>query len=62
MFACAGRGEGLYQEANFDSNLFHRYLGPLPLSGFFCGGEIGPVGNTTFLHGFTSVFGICRQP
>jgi hypothetical protein len=23
---------------------------------------IGPVGNTAFLHGFTSVFGICRQP
>ncbi|MEB3290641.1 MAG: FIST N-terminal domain-containing protein [Leptolyngbya sp.] len=62
MFACMGRGEGLYQAANFDSALFQQYLGPVPLGGFFCGGEIGPVGNTTFLHGFTSVFGICRQP
>ncbi len=62
MFACVGRGEGLYQEANFDSGLFRHYLGAVPLSGFFCGGEIGPVGKTTFLHGFTSVFGICRQP
>lgn len=62
MFACNGRGTGLYQEANFDSGLLHHHLGPLSLSGFFCGGEIGPVGNTTFLHGFTSVFGICRQP
>lgn len=62
MFACMGRGEGLYQSANFDSGLFQQYLGPVPLGGFFCGGEIGPVGKTTFLHGFTSVFGICRQP
>lgn len=62
MFACMGRGEGLYQSPNFDSGLLQQYLGPVPLGGFFCGGEIGPVGNTTFLHGFTSVFGICRQP
>ncbi|TVQ11274.1 MAG: hypothetical protein EA368_05860 [Leptolyngbya sp. DLM2.Bin27] len=62
MFACMGRGQGLYDQANFDSGLFAQYLPGLPLGGFFCGGEIGPVGQTTFLHGFTSVFGICRQP
>lgn len=60
MFACLGRGEGLYQEANFDSGLFQHHLNGVPLSGFFCGGEIGPVGETTFLHGYTSVFAICR--
>ncbi len=60
MFACMGRGEGLYDEPHFDSHLFNRYLEAVPLSGFFCGGEIGPVGGTTFLHGYTSVFGICR--
>lgn len=62
MFSCLGRGEGLYGESNFDSRLFHRYSGLVPLSGFFCNGEIGPVGGTTFLHGYTSVFGIFRQP
>lgn len=62
LFACNGRGKGLYDEPNFDSGLFEQYIGPLPLSGFFCNGEIGPVGATTFLHGFTSVFGICCQP
>jgi len=62
MFACTGRGEGLYGEPNFDSHLFHRYFPAVPLSGFFCNGEIGPVGGSTFLHGFTSVFGIIRQP
>ncbi len=62
LFSCTGRGEGLYDAPNFDSDLFEQYLGPLPISGFFCNGEIGPVGATTFLHGFTSVFGICSQP
>jgi small ligand-binding sensory domain FIST len=61
MFSCLGRGEGLYGEPNFDSRLFGRYLNHIPLSGFFCNGEIGPVGGNTFLHGYTSVFAICRQ-
>lgn len=60
MFSCMGRGEGLYDQPNFDSQLFTQHIGA-PLSGFFCNGEIGPVGGTTFLHGYTSVFGICRQ-
>jgi small ligand-binding sensory domain FIST len=60
MFACLGRGEGLYGEPDFDSHLFSLYLKQIPLSGFFCNGEIGPVGGSTFLHGYTSVFGICR--
>jgi small ligand-binding sensory domain FIST len=60
MFSCLGRGEGLYGKANFDSQLFRRYLNDIPIGGFFCGGEIGPVAGSTFLHGYTSVFGICR--
>ncbi len=62
MFSCLGRGERLYGKPNFDSSLFNRYVKNVPLSGFFCNGEIGPVGGNTFLHGYTSVFGICRQP
>ncbi|MBE9034683.1 FIST signal transduction protein [aff. Roholtiella sp. LEGE 12411] len=61
MFACLGRGEGLYGKPNFDSELFRRYLQDIPVGGFFCGGEIGPVGGRTFLHAYTSAFGICRQ-
>ncbi|WP_088240779.1 FIST signal transduction protein [Calothrix rhizosoleniae] len=60
MFSCLGRGEGLYGKPNFDSDLFQRYFHNIPLGGFFCGGEIGPVGGNTFLHGYTSVFAICR--
>ncbi len=60
MFSCMGRGERLYGKPNFDSSVFRKYMGDIPLSGFFCSGEIGPVGDTTFLHGYTSVFGIFR--
>ncbi len=62
MFSCLGRGERLYGKPNFDSELFRRYLNNIPLGGFFCNGEIGPVGGRTFLHGYTSAFGIFRQP
>jgi small ligand-binding sensory domain FIST len=61
MFSCLGRGKGLYGKPDFDSQLFGRYLSNIQLSGFFCNGEIGPVGGSTFLHGYTSVFGICRS-
>ncbi|MEM9485115.1 MAG: FIST N-terminal domain-containing protein [Cyanobacteria bacterium P01_F01_bin.116] len=60
LFACSGRGTSLFDEPNCDSGLFNQHFGPVPLGGFFCNGEIGPVAKTTFLHGFTSVFGICR--
>lgn len=60
MFSCLGRGEGLYGKPDFDSQLFHRYMNHIHLCGFFCNGEIGPVSGSTFLHGYTSVFGICR--
>ncbi|MGB3492659.1 MAG: FIST N-terminal domain-containing protein [Elainellaceae cyanobacterium] len=62
MFSCMGRGEYLYKQANFDSGVLSRYFQHLPVGGFFCNGEIGPVGGTTFIHGYTSVFGIVRQP
>lgn len=60
LFSCLGRGEHLYGVPNHDSDCFKDYLGPVPLAGFFCNGEIGPVGGTTFLHGYTSSFGIFR--
>jgi small ligand-binding sensory domain FIST len=29
-----------------------------PLAGFFCAGEIGPVGGRAFLHGFTATLAL----
>lgn len=60
LFSCLGRGEHLYGIPNHDSDCFQDYMGPIPLAGFFCNGEIGPVGGTTFLHGYTSAFGLFR--
>ncbi len=60
LFSCMGRGASLYGEPDFDTRLFQGRLGAIPLGGFFCNGEIGAVGQTTFLHGYTSCFGIFR--
>jgi small ligand-binding sensory domain FIST len=54
VFSCNGRGLGLFKEHNHDIRLIQQYLGPVPAAGFFCAGEIGPVGGTNFLHGFTN--------
>lgn len=60
LFSCLGRGQYLYGIPNHDSDCFREYVGEIPLGGFFCNGEIGPVGGSTFLHGYTSSFGIFR--
>jgi small ligand-binding sensory domain FIST len=60
LFSCLGRGSYLYGRADHDTNMFLEKVGTMPLTGFFCNGEIGPVGGSTFLHGYTSSFGIFR--
>jgi small ligand-binding sensory domain FIST len=60
LFSCVGRGEHLFGKADHDTGLFRDRIGAVPLGGFFCNGEIGPVGGTTFLHGYTSAFGLFR--
>lgn len=60
LFSCLGRGEQLYGAPDHDSAAFRRRLGPVPLGGFFCNGEIGPVQGRTHLHGYTSAFGLFR--
>ena len=61
LFSCLGRGQFLYGRPDHDTDLLRRYLGDVPLGGFFCNGEIGPVHGTTFLHGYTSAFGLFRS-
>ncbi len=61
MFACLGRGANLYGRSGFDSEAFQARFGDVPLGGFFCNGEIGPVGSTTYLHGYTSSFALLRE-
>jgi small ligand-binding sensory domain FIST len=58
LFACMGRGKDLYGEPDVDAKLFQKRFGAVPLGGFFCNGEIGPVNGSTYLHGYTSCFGL----
>ena len=60
LFSCLGRGSYLYGRADHDTDMFRDKLGPMPLTGFFCNGEIGQVGGSTYLHGYTSSFGVFR--
>jgi small ligand-binding sensory domain FIST len=54
LFACNGRGTGLFGSPDHDARTVRELLGPLPLAGLFCNGEIGPVGASTYIHGFTA--------
>ena len=54
LFACNGRGAGLFGAPDHDARAVRERLGPVPLAGLFCNGEIGPVGAATFVHGFTA--------
>ncbi len=60
LFSCVGRGVDLYHEPDHDSRAFRNHMGDVPLGGFFCSGEIGPIGGDTYIHGYTSSFGIFR--
>jgi small ligand-binding sensory domain FIST len=61
LFSCLGRGSGLYGEADVETRAFERALPRVPLAGFFCNGEIGPVRGRSFLHGYTSAFALFRR-
>jgi small ligand-binding sensory domain FIST len=54
LCSCNGRGAGLFGAPDHDAQGVVREFGPVPLAGFFCNGEIGPIGGKAFLHGFTA--------
>ena len=54
LWSCNGRGVGLFGGPDHDAKAVAEILGSIPLAGFFCNGEIGPVGSKNFLHGFTA--------
>jgi small ligand-binding sensory domain FIST len=54
LCTCNGRGSRLFKESGHDARRVHEALGDVALAGFFCNGEIGPVGERSLLHGFTA--------
>ena len=58
LFVCNGRGRGLFGVSNHDAGIVAETFGSCPTAGLFCNGEIGPVGNRSFLHGYTAAAAI----
>jgi small ligand-binding sensory domain FIST len=54
LCSCNGRGLGLFGRPNHDARCVQDQFGPIGVAGFFCNGEIGPIGEKNFLHGFTA--------
>ena len=54
LVSCCGRGKNFYGHPHHDVHLIQGIKGPLPLTGFFANGEIGPVGQKNYVHGYTS--------
>jgi small ligand-binding sensory domain FIST len=62
LFTCNGRGTNMFPEPDHDARIVAETLGTQALAGFFCGGEIGPVGGKAFLHGFTATLAVFLEP
>jgi small ligand-binding sensory domain FIST len=57
LFTCNGRGSNMFEVPDHDAAALEDALGA-PTAGFFCAGEIGPVGGRNFLHGFTATMAV----
>ena len=57
LFTCNGRGSHMFNLPDHDAAALDDALG-VPAGGFFCAGEIGPVGGRNFLHGFTATMAV----
>jgi small ligand-binding sensory domain FIST len=57
LFTCNGRGSHMFEVPDHDAGAVEDALGA-PTAGFFCAGEIGPVGGRNFLHGFTATMAV----
>jgi small ligand-binding sensory domain FIST len=62
LFTCNGRGSRLFSEPDHDAGLLAKMLGAMPAAGFFCAGELGPVGGQNFLHAYTASIALFPGP
>jgi small ligand-binding sensory domain FIST len=58
VFTCNGRGQNMFGAPDHDAAALDSALSGAPAAGFFCAGEIGPVGTRNFLHGFTATVAV----
>lgn len=62
LFSCCGRGRGLFGRPHHDVTAVRERVGEIPIAGFFAQGEIGPVGGSNFLHGYTASVALFSEP
>ena len=62
LFSCCGRGRGFFGRQHHDIGVLRKEMGNIPTAGFFAQGEIGPVGGSNFLHGYTASIAVFSQP
>jgi small ligand-binding sensory domain FIST len=58
IFTCNGRGSQMFPQPDHDAAALDHALSGAPAAGFFCAGEIGPVGTRSFVHGFTATMAV----
>lgn len=58
LFTCNGRGSHMFGQPDHDAAALDRAFAGAPAAGFFCAGEIGPVGDRNFVHGFTATLAL----
>jgi len=61
VFTCNGRGTNLFGTPDHDATVITDALAGAPLAGMSCAGEIGPIGNRSFVHGFTASVALFRD-
>ncbi|MFZ0711301.1 MAG: FIST N-terminal domain-containing protein [Terrimicrobiaceae bacterium] len=54
LFACSGRGARLFGSKSHDAGLLEEILGSHASAGFFCNGEIGPLGGRNYIHSYSA--------
>ena len=58
VFSCNGRGSHMFGQPDHDAAAVAGAFSSAPAAGFFCAGEIGPVGTRSFVHGFTATLAV----
>jgi small ligand-binding sensory domain FIST len=61
LFRCNGRGRAFFGVADHDVGVVLDELGPVPIAGMFCAGELGPVGSRNALHGYTASLALFEE-
>lgn len=62
LFTCSGRGRHLFGVPDHDAAVVSDALDRAPVAGMSCAGEVGPVGERSFLHAFTASIALFHEP